>query len=164
MKIAIISDTHNDLYAIDQLLKALRTEKVQSIIHCGDMTRSATAESFKDFVIHHVWGNGDLDTLGLQFAIQECQPGSTTTPTYSTILENQRIIALHGHNHNLLNTFIESGSYEYVLHGHTHRQRLEKFGKTTVINPGALGGGFRSTNSFVILDLKSGDASFRKTD
>ena len=163
MRIGIISDTHNDLYAIDQFLTVLESEKIQTIIHCGDMTRSATAEAFEDFEIHHVWGNGDLDTFGLQFAIQGCLPGSTSTLTYSTVLENQRLIALHGHDRKLLRSLIECGSYEYVFYGHTHHQELQRFGKTTIINPGALGGGFRSTHSYVILDLKSGETTFKTT-
>lgn len=164
MRIAIVSDTHNDIYAIEQFLTMLESEKIQTIIHCGDMTRSATVEAFVDFEVHHVWGNGDLDTFGLQFAVQGCLPGSTSTLTYSSILENQRLIALHGHDRNLLQSLIESGSYDYVFHGHTHRQKMERVGKTIVINPGALGGGFRSTNSFVILDLKSGESTFKTTD
>ncbi len=161
MKIAILSDTHNDVHAIEQALIILKSERIETIFHCGDMTRAETADLFGDFCIHHVWGNGDIDTLGLQFAIQDCQPGSSTAATYSGLIGEKRIAALHGHDRRLLETLSESGRYEYVFHGHTHRQRSEMFGRTHIINPGALGGGFRSSHSFALLDLKSGSLTFK---
>lgn len=164
MKIAIVSDTHNDNHAIDRMLSILRSERIRTIIHCGDMTRAETAELFQDFCLNHVWGNGDLDSIGLQIAIQACQPGSSTSQNYSAVLNEKRIAAVHGHDRHLLDSLIECGHYEFVFHGHTHRQRSEKIGKTHVINPGALGGGFRSTHSFAVLDLHSGDLTFRFTD
>jgi predicted phosphodiesterase len=33
---------------------------------------------------------------------------------------------------------LESQSFDYLLHGHTHVKRDERVGRTRVINPGAL--------------------------
>lgn len=157
MKIALISDTHNSRYGIEEVLGRLNVMDVHTIIHCGDMTSGETADLFKDFCIHHVWGNGDIDTLSIQFAIQECRPGSSTGEIYADRIDGKRIVALHGHNTNLLRTLSENGHYDYVFYGHTHRKRDETFGKTRVINPGAIGGAIRSTRSYCVLDFITGD-------
>lgn len=157
MKIAILSDTHNNCNGIEDALGKLAVMNIQCIIHCGDMTRGETAELFNNFCIHHVWGNGDLDTLSIQFAIQECRAGSSTGEVFTDIIDGKRIAALHGHNATLLNTLAQNGHYDYIFHGHTHRMRDDVYGKTRIINPGAIGGAFRSARSFCILDLISGD-------
>ena len=160
MKIAILSDTHNYLPGIQTALNQLQREKVDTIIHCGDMTLAETVDAFRDYTIYHVWGNGDLDTLAIHFAIQECQAGSSTSEIYTDVLGGKRIAAIHGHNTHLLQTIIENGHFDYVFHGHTHRRRDDEIGGTRVINPGAIGGAFRSSRSFCILNLENNDLNY----
>ncbi len=157
MKIAILSDTHNNGFGIQDALDKLAAMNIFDIIHCGDMTRGETAELFKNFCIHHVWGNGDLDTLSLQFAIQECKAGSSTGEVFTDIVDGKHIAALHGHNIALLTALTDNGRYDYIFHGHTHRTRDDTYGKTRIINPGAIGGAYRSARSFCVLDFISGD-------
>ena len=159
MRIALLSDTHNNLHNIQSALSKLKELKVDTIIHCGDMTRDETAEAFHDFCIHHVLGNGDMDTFGLQMAIQECRPGSSSGEIYTATLDGKSIAAIHGHNLPLYRSLTENGRYDYVFHGHTHRLRDERIGKTRVINPGALGGAVRGERSFCVLELSTGDLS-----
>ena len=159
MKIALLSDTHNFKTSVQTALSTLKSEKIDTIIHCGDMTNVETLELFQDFTIHHVWGNGDLDTIAYQIVIQGCKPGSTTSEVYSDVIDGKRIAALHGHQKKLLDSLIENGHYDYVFHGHTHRQRDEMIRDTRVINPGALGGTFRGSRSFAILDFSTGNLS-----
>ncbi len=164
MKIALLSDTHNNLTGIQTTLSKLKELKVDTVIHCGDMTTGETADAFHDFCIHHVRGNGDLDTLSIQFAIQECRPGSSSAEVYTDMLDGKIIAAVHGHNAPLLRSLIENGRYDYVFHGHTHRLRDEQTGKTRVINPGAIGGAIRSRRSFCVLELLTGDLSVYPLD
>ena len=153
MKIALLSDTHNNLTGIQTTLSKLKELKVDTVIHCGDMTTGETADAFHDFCIHHV-----------QFAIQECRPGSSSAEVYTDMLDGKIIAAVHGHNAPLLRSLIENGRYDYVFHGHTHRLRDEQTGKTRVINPGAIGGAIRSRRSFCVLELLTGDFSVYPLD
>ena len=59
-----------------------------------------------------------------------------------------------------LDKLIRSRRYKYVFHGHTHRQRDEKIGKTRVINPGALGGARYEPRTVCIVDLDKDDVRF----
>ena len=69
--------------------------------------------------------------------------------------DDKKVFVTHGHRTSLRRA-IDSGEYDYVFHGHTHRYKDEIIGKTRVINPGALGGKKVEDRSFVILDLESG--------
>lgn len=163
MKIGILSDTHNHTPRTREALKFFREEKVRELIHCGDMTRIETAELFQDFTLHHVFGNNDIDEIGLQLTIQAFAPGSGSCELYSAEIDGKRIAAIHGHQLSTLMQLIQSQRYDYVFHGHTHRVRDERIGKTRVINPGALGGARRDRRNFCILELSTDDLTHYST-
>ncbi len=158
MRIGIISDTHNNLIGADDAVSILKSEKIDTVFHCGDVTSCEVIDLFKDFCVHLVWGNCDRDTIAIQFSIELCIPGSSVGQTYFDHIDSKSIAMVHGNDEGLLYKLIESGSYDYVFHGHTHSQRDEMIGKTHVINPGAIGGQFRK--SFCILDTKTGETTF----
>ena len=76
MRAAVISDTHDSVFSTEVVLEMIKKAGVDTIIHCGDMSYSSTAELFHDFCVYHAWGNNDIDTVGLMLAIRECKPGS----------------------------------------------------------------------------------------
>ena len=157
MKIGILSDTHNHIPRTTEALKILREEGVRELIHCGDMTRIETAELFQGFALHHVFGNNDIDEIGLRLTIQSFGPGSGSSDLYTAEIEGKRIAAIHGHQLSALTQLIQSQRYDYVFHGHTHRIRDERIGRMRVVNPGALGGARRDRRNFCILELTTGD-------
>lgn len=160
MIIALLSDTHNNQSGVIDALKILKDQKIETIIHCGDMTNSETAELFQDFCIHHVRGNGDIDWIGIQFAVESCQPGSSSDSIYTDLIDGKRIAALHGNDQNLYYGLLEKGAFDYVFVGHTHSHRDERIGGTRVINPGAVGGAFRGKRGFCTLNLLTDDLVF----
>lgn len=164
MKIAIVSDTHNNEFGVMDALKEIRAEGIETIIHCGDMTSGDTAELFSDFCIHHVRGNGDIDQFGIDIAIEACRPGSTSGLVYTALIDGKKIAALHGHNANMYFTLLESGTFDYIFHGHTHHHRDEMDGKTRIINPGAIGGAHRGTRGFCTLDMLDGKLTFHEME
>ena len=157
MRIAIVSDTHDNFGGTEAALKIIAAESVDTIIHCGDMTSGAEAELFHDFCVHHVIGNGDFDTFSIEDGIRLCKPGSSSDFVYNTMIDGKWIAALHGHNANMFYTLLESERYDYIFVGHEHRKSDRMMGKTRVINPGAIGGARRGERGFCILDLETGE-------
>ncbi len=156
MKIAIISDTHNNIDNIQAVRQLILAEQVKVIIHCGDLTEPDILDYFGDFRLYVVYGNGDygpdvserLEWLGTE----------NQSDNYLVLdFDGKKIFAAHGHEVAGLNRAISSGLYDYVFHGHSHRFRDEKVGNTRVINPGSLGGKKVGERSFVILDLENGE-------
>lgn len=160
MRIAVISDTHDAVFSTKDVLKMIADEGVDTIIHCGDMASVYTAEQFTDFCVYHAWGNNDFDTVGLQLAIRECKPGSRSERWIKCSFDGKLIGAVHDIYSPHFKTMLESGFFDYIFVGHTHRKMDEMMGNTRVINPGAIGGAHRGERGFCILDLETGE----KTD
>ena len=60
MRIAIISDTHNNLNNIQAVRKLILAEDVAVVIHCGDLTEEDVLDYFGDFRLYCAYGNGDF--------------------------------------------------------------------------------------------------------
>ncbi len=160
MRIAVISDTHDAVFSTQDVLKTIADEGVDTIIHCGDMSSAYTAELFQDFCVYHALGNNDFDTIGLQLAIRECKPGSRSERWIKCSFDGKLIGAVHDIYSPHFNTMLESGFFDYIFVGHTHRKMDKMMENTHVINPGAIGGARRGERGFCILDLSTGE----KTD
>ena len=156
MKIAIISDTHNNLHNIQAVRQVLLAEKIDAIIHCGDLTEAEVLDYFGDFPLYCVFGNGDF-AMKVEQHIRWLNPANQADDNLDLVLGSKKVFVTHGHVHSSLKKAIDSEQYDYVFHGHTHRFKDELVGKTRVINPGSLGGKKVEDRSFVILDFESGE-------
>lgn len=158
MRIGVLSDTHNN---IGNLLKALRffeEEQINQLLHCGDMVNITTAQQMSGFDVIYVNGNMDSSPGGVNDALWFLNPKNETPgDVFSGKLGETMIAATHGHLTGKLDQLIQSGRYDFVFHGHTHRKRDELVGKTRVINPGALGGARHEPRTVCIVDLDNRD-------
>lgn len=154
MKIAIISDTHNNLHNIQAVRQILLSENVDAVVHCGDLTDADVLDYFGDFVLYCAIGNGDFG-MQVQQRMRWFNAVNCADDDLDLELGSKRVFVTHGHMHANLMHAIDSGSYDYIFHGHTHRFKDDVVGNTRVINPGALGGRKIGERSFVILDLEN---------
>jgi len=160
MRIGIISDTHDDLQALDQALDTLRAEGIDVLLHCGDLCMPGTMEVLADFDAWVARGNMDRHPDLAAAARSTIGLGRFADRHWLT-LEGQSAILLHGHRQEELRQIIGGGEYAYIFHGHTHRRRDQRVGPTRVINPGALGGMRWQRRSFCILNLTTDEVDFR---
>ena len=159
MRAAVISDTHDAILSVRDVLKTIAKENVDTIIHCGDMTSAYTAEQFKDFCVYHAWGNCDIDTIGIQYALRECKPGSRSDQWIKAVFDGKSIAAIHEENSRQFASLMDLGVFDYIFVGHTHRKSDRTEGKTRIINPGAIGGAHRGPRGFIIVDFASGEVT-----
>lgn len=163
MKLGIISDTHNNIGNTQRVLSLLRERGVERLLHCGDVTTANTVALFAGWQIHFVYGNidGDAEDRGeLAAAVRQVIGEGAIDMEYTASIDGVAFAVCHGHERRRLDGLIHSGKYDYVFHGHTHRRRDERIGRTRVINPGSLGGLKMQSRSFCILDLAVGNADF----
>jgi putative phosphoesterase len=136
MLIGVISDTHGDIHAAQAAVRMLESLEVALVIHCGDIGSESTVQQFHRLPTHFVLGNVD-DHSVLPEVIE--RSGQTCHGRLGSLeLEGKRIAFLHGHDGRLLQRTIESGAWDLVCHGHTHRAEVATRGPTIVLNPGAL--------------------------
>jgi putative phosphoesterase len=159
MRIGILSDTHDHIENTRQALEILRREGVERLFHCGDVTSPEVVALFEGWDVLFVRGNMDRLEL-LEPAVVALGRQPFLGDELTTTLAGRRIAFLHGNDTARLQQCIASGEFDYVFHGHTHRRRDERAGRTRVINPGALGGVRRESRSFCILDLQTDELRF----
>ena len=142
MKIAVVSDTHNNWPNFKKAIDWIKKEKIQLILHCGDINGQEIIDDAKSYfsdTIHFVKGNGDY---GLDF------------PDKMEIELNKKKIAFC-HFPDMAKKMAQSGKYDLVFYGHTHRPWDEKVGECHMINPGELAGQFYKA-SFAVYDTVGG--------
>ena len=152
MRIGILSDVHNHRDNLSAALQILKREVVRTVLFCGDLTDADLVPLFDGLEVHFVEGNVDPDAASMARAVERLGNRSTFGLEYDAALDGRRIAVLHGHLTDRLIEVIHGGLCDYVIHGHTHRRRDERLGRTRVINPGALGGKREQSRSFAILD------------
>ncbi len=157
MKIGIISDTHDN---VDNILKAVsvfKQEGVSYVVHCGDIVAPATLKHFKGIRLKLVLGNCDGD---IQMIKKVCEEMSFEfLGTYSEFSESGKtFFVMHKPPDEYAPEKI--GSYDYILHGHTHKKRDEHIKGTHIINPGAHY--WHSEGTIAILDIPEDKVKFVK--
>src|SRR5262245_25521378 len=137
MKIAVLSDTHNQIDRTRRALDLARRAGAGMVLHCGDIEESPVVELFRGWDAHFVLGNCDWSPDALEQAITDI--GATLHDRYGHVEASGVTLAFtHGHESGLLADLERSGAYDYLFHGHTHVAVERLAGRTRVINPGAL--------------------------
>ena len=163
MKIAIISDSHDNLPNIEKAIKYINKQKISTIIHCGDVCAPVIlgefAKLFKGKEIHVVKGNVDGDIEGFK-VMEKKYPkiiyhGNTGKLEIGNLkLGKGKLILTFCHEPFVAKKMAEAQKYDFVFHGHTHKPWQEKVGNTTIINPGTLAGLFNK-GTFAIFDTET---------
>jgi len=159
MKLGILSDTHSNLTNLHQALDWLREREIDTILHCGDLSGVSVVQAMADFDVWIAEGNVDRG-LRLEQVIEETFGPGRFAWLHRLTLGGYPVALTHGENEEALSNLIGQGEYTYVIHGHTHRRRDERVGRTRVINPGALGGTRKEARSFCVLDLEADHVRF----
>jgi uncharacterized protein len=141
MKIGVISDTHDQIHHIKELIARLNDEGVERVVHCGDWVSPFVLHYFKELKapLYGVFGNNDGDrfrhvTLSDHFGVEPI-----LEERFMEFRVDGRSIALfHGDYPQLVDALVTCGRYDAVFHGHTHLRVNEQVGKTLSLNPGSL--------------------------
>ncbi len=147
MKIAVVSDTHNNMANFKKAIEWINKEKIQLLLHCGDICSQETideAEKIFDGEMKFVKGNGDYN---LDF------------PEKMELEFNGKNIAFT-HFPDIAKKMAQSGKFDLVFYGHSHRAWDEKVGETHMINPGELAGQFYKP-TFAVYDTVSGSLELK---
>jgi hypothetical protein len=148
MKIAIVSDTHNNWVNFKKAIDWIKKENIQLILHCGDICSQEMIDDAKIFFggdIRYVKGNADFNLPDLPEKIE-------------LDLENKKIIFCHFPNE--AKKTAQSGKFDLVFYGHTHRPWDEKVRDCHMINPGELAGQFYKP-SFAVYDTSTGNLELK---
>ncbi|HJM83285.1 MAG TPA: metallophosphoesterase [Nitrospinota bacterium] len=159
MRLGVISDTHDNVPCIERSVEIFNSNNVNAVLHCGDFVAPFALLPFIRLrhPLYAVFGNNDCDKLGLQKLFEHQNWVLRERPSFFAF--NGKSIAMLHEPENLVK-ITESGQYDLVVYGHTHKKFIEKNGKTTILNPGEGCGCAGGVATAAIIDLPSGECEF----
>ena len=162
MKIAVVSDIHDNIWHLETALRKIREEGAQTLLFLGDFCAPFTLAQIGDNfsgAVHVVFGNNDGDTFLLSRIAGKYAQIELHGHLGEIELGNRRIAI--NHYPDISQRLAESGAYDAVFSGHDHKKYQEMKGSTLWANPGEVMGRFGEP-SFGIYETGSG--KFRHVD
>jgi putative phosphoesterase len=155
LKIAILSDIHDNIWHLKTLLEGLEAD---ALIFCGDFcapfTLAQIAEGFSG-PVHAVFGNNDGDPLFLA-RVAGNHAHVTLHGQFAELEIDGRQVAVT-HYPQIGQALARGGVYDLVCHGHSHERVVERTGKTLRVNPGEVMGRF-GLSTYALYDTTTGQA------
>lgn len=160
MKLAIISDIHDNILNLKKCLKICKDEEVKKIICCGDVGNFETLEYLSlNFPgeIFLISGNAEtynekdiniLNNINFQGLLGYCRLKNLYIGFCHRPIDIKELIKNSKHK------------LDYIFYGHTHKPWLDKKNNTTHINPGNLGGIYYQA-TFALFDLQSNNLQLK---
>jgi hypothetical protein len=159
MLVGLCSDTHDDLDRVQAAVDTFESAGVDAVVHCGDVVAPFAATPFDgDWEFYAVRGNNDgewnlastVDSFGTYLG----EAGELT-------FDDLDVAVYHGTSRTLVDALVAAGSYDVVVHGHTHQRTHEASNGTVRVNPGGLPiPGADDSFSVATLDTASGEVDF----
>ena len=149
MKVAIISDIHDNLVNLDKCLSWCRDNNIVNLICCGDVTNTETLGKI---------ANGFAGTVFLVRGNMEIyEEGEEAAWKNINYLGRFGIAEIGGHQVGICHEpeFIGKikvkNACDIIFYGHTHKPWIEEKNGVKIINPGTLGGVFQKA-TFAVWD------------
>lgn len=159
MKIAVLSDSHDNIWKLEKAMPYLAA--ADAVIHCGDLVapfmiiRLIKGTGGKP--VHLVWGNNDGDK-GLIAEVSAKAENITLHGDFAHLELGGLKIGVN-HYPKIARTLAEGGSYDVICYGHDHIANEEWVGKTLLLNPGELMG-LQGRSTIAILDTETRKVEF----
>jgi putative phosphoesterase len=156
MKIAILSDIHDNIWILETLLNGLEAD---ALIFCGDFCAPFTlAQIGKGFEgpIHVVFGNNDGDQLLMSRVASRFEHVTLHGQFADLEFDGRRVAVTHYPE--IGRPLAQGGVYDLVCNGHSHERGVDETGKTLLVNPGEVMGRF-GLSTYAVYDTVSDQAT-----
>jgi uncharacterized protein len=159
MKIAIISDSHDNLANVGLFLKELKEEKIENIICCGDLCNEETlrylSENFKG-KIFIIKGNADIYENDDVLKYKNIEHLGRFSPL---TIDNTKVGICHEPEY-IDKLLEEHEDLSFIFYGHTHKPWISTKKNSTLINPGTLGSVFQKA-TYAIFNTQNKDIKLK---
>lgn len=164
MKIAVLSDIHDNFQNLTKALQIIKQEKCETIIFCGDYCSPSAFKKLAEsgIKLFAIFGNVDGAKYEIMKAIMENNYKIEQKNDLLEIeLDDKKIAVCH--KPEFAEGLAATGKYDVVFYGHTHMSEQKKIDKTLLANPGEIHGGLgkcsfgvydTTLNKFKIIEVK----------
>jgi putative phosphoesterase len=151
MIVGLISDSHENMPLIRKAVEYLNKNKVDIVLHAGDIISPITAKEFEKLnsKMIAVFGNNDGEKKMWRERIQNI--GEIHDTPFELTIEGKKILLTHSPEN--LKALAESNKYDIIVYGHTHKPDNRMVRKTLVVNPGELGGWLYGKSTVALLRI-----------
>ncbi len=155
MLIGVISDTHDNLPMIDKAVELLNRKEVNLVLHAGDYVSPFVIPRFKALKgrLIGVLGNNDGDHEMLKQQFRESGNCELRSRFAAIEAEGFTIALTHGNETELLNALVSHGTFDAVVHGHSHFSTT-RADHTIVLNPGEVCGYLTGISTLALLNTR----------
>lgn len=138
MRIAVISDIHDNLWNLSVALDAI--EDCDALICCGDLCSPFVVDELARFRrdIHIVFGNNDADLYRITSKAHRHPNCHLHGEVFEAVFDGRRMLA--NHFDYLARPISKSGDYDVVCFGHNHEFEIFEQEDCLLINPGPIMG------------------------
>jgi putative phosphoesterase len=163
MKIAVFSDTHDNIWNIDDALPMV--VDAGAIIHCGDLCSPFVVDRFGKAAqgrpVHIVWGNNDGDIQLLSQVASKFSEIKLHGLLAEFEVDHLRIAV--NHYPKIARGMALTGQYDLVCYGHDHITHISQIGECSLLNPGELMG-MKGVPTFALFNTETMEAEFIRLD
>ncbi len=160
MKVAVISDIHENFHNLVGALKMIESLEIEMILFLGDFMNNGIAKilASSKIPVYSIWGNNDGDKVAItKTSLSE---GSNLKMAFDTFdileLDGKKIFLTHYPI--LAKPMAKSGDFDAVFYGHNHEKNLDKIGDCLICNPGEISSHKFGIASFAIYDTSDNSA------
>ncbi len=157
MKIAVISDIHENLHNLILFLEQAKQGGVEQIICLGDLMNNGVAKvlASSSIPVFTIWGNNDGEKVAVtKTSLAESSNLTVGFDTFD-ILEFAGRKIFVTHYPTLAKPMARSGDFDAVFYGHNHEKNLDQIGKCVVANPGEISAHKTGVASYVMYDTET---------
>jgi len=156
VRIGIMSDTHDRVPAIADLLDRFASKAIARVMHAGDYCSPFSLAGFhqRGMALLGVFGRNDGDRETLSAYAARGMGTEIYESPHSFEVGGKRVLLVHDIAE-VSSRSIES--HDFVIHGSSHLQSQKKIGTTVIINPGEACGWIHGKCTAAILDTDTGE-------
>jgi putative phosphoesterase len=162
VKVAILSDTHDNIWKLADILTDIERAGAEALIFCGDLCAPFTLKQigfgFRG-PVHAILGNNDGDALLLSRIAADL--GNVSLHGTFAHLEIDDCKVAVNHYPPIARDQARCGDYDLVCYGHDHQAKVERVENTLLVNPGEAMGRFGSS-TYALYDTSEGQAEIRE--
>jgi len=156
MKVAVISDIHENFHNLILALKEIEDRKADCIICLGDLINAGIAKvlSIQSVPVYMIWGNNDGEKVDIVKTAYRDNSNLKVSLNVYDFLELDGRNVFVSHYDDLARPMAKSGMYDAVFYGHNHIRSIEHIGDTVVANPGELAAQKSGIASFLMYNTE----------
>jgi len=159
MKVAIISDIHENFHNLFLALEDMEQKGVEKILCLGDLINPGIAKVLAHcgIPVFMIWGNNDGDKAEIvKSSFEEGSTMEVSSNVYHFLeIDGKKIFVTHYFD--LADPMAKSGDFDAVFYGHNHMKEKKQIGNCVVVNPGELAAAKTGVASYAVYDTDNGE-------